>query len=74
MGIYWPEDRIDDVFGSVYPPVNGVEVCREANRLIDEYISENPDANESDINDYSAQLWEDVCMKDKIGNVDVIWE
>ena len=40
MGIYWPEDRIDDVFGSAYPPVNGV----------------------------------DVCMKDKIGNVDVIWE
>lgn len=74
MGIYWPEDRIDDVFGSVYPPVNGVEVCREANRLIDKYISENPDADESDINDYSAQLWEDVCMKDKIGNVDVIWE
>ena len=74
MGIYWPEDRIDDIFGSSYPPVNGAEACREANRLIDEYIRENPDADESDINDYSAQLWEDVCMKDKIGDVIVIWE
>ena len=22
MGIYWPEDRVDDVFGAAYPPEN----------------------------------------------------
>ena len=74
MGIYWPEDRVDDVFGQACPPLNAIEVCQEANRLIEAYIDENPDADDFELKDFSSKLWEDVCLKDRIGNIDVIWK
>ena len=74
MNIFWPVERVDDVFGAAYPPENAVEVCLEANRLIEEYIRENPDADERELADYSHELWESVCLYDKIGNVKVIWK
>lgn len=73
MGIYWPEDRVDDVFGAVYPPANAKEICLKANRLIEEYILNNPDADDRDVADYSHELWESFCLYDKIGDIEAIW-
>lgn len=73
MDIFWPVERYDDVFGAAYPPENAVELCQEANWLIEKYIRENPDADECELADYSHELWESLCLNDKIGDIEVIW-
>ena len=65
----WAENS----FGSGDLPVNWEDICSEANAMIKSFISENPDANEEEIEEYSENLWALYCSTDKVGNVVSNW-
>lgn len=67
--MYWNYDS----WGADVPPENYIEICDEANSLIDKYIIKNGldlnDPNdEADAQYYSTQLWNKYCMNGKIDN------
>ena len=50
-----------DSFGSYEIPENAAEIIDQANELIDNYVAQNPDADEFEIDEYSMKLWEMYC-------------
>jgi hypothetical protein len=67
---YWSVDS----WGNGYLPVNADEIIETANGLIDQYIAENPDDPEYEIQAYGEQLWEGFCQNGLIGNVEAVYE
>lgn len=51
-------------WGEAYPPENADEIIDAANEKIDAFIAANPDADDSEIFEYSGRLWEDYCQYD----------
>jgi hypothetical protein len=63
--IYWTTDS----WGSDYAPINADEIISKANELIDQYIAENPDRDEADVQEYSNELWEAFCDSGELGGI-----
>lgn len=61
-------------FGADYPPVNDDEIIATANRLIDEYIAENPDDPEYELQAFCERLWESFCASGEIEGVKAVFE
>lgn len=41
--------------------------------MIDQFIAENPDADDTEIAEFRARLWEQYCETDEINGVASIW-
>lgn len=67
--LIWNENS----FGSGPIPQNFDEICDVANEMISKFQSENPNATDDDIQNYSDSLWTTYCMTDMIGDIHSIW-
>lgn len=74
MIIYWDAENAADIWGAQEPPKNASELCAAANELIDKFIAEHPDADETEIHEFRAGLWEQYCSTDEINGIASIWE
>lgn len=63
--IYWTIDS----WGSDYAPINADEIISKANELIDQYIAENPECGEADVQEYANGLWEAFCDSGKLDGI-----
>lgn len=57
---YWTVEN----WGDEYPPENAERIAEYANELIDDFIDENPGADDDAISNYSARLWDRYCCGD----------
>ena len=71
--IYWNPEMSADIWGEQELPVNASELCVAANAMIDQFIAENPDSDDSEIAEFRARLWEQYCETDEINGVASIW-
>ena len=71
--IYWNPEMSADIWGEQEPPVNASELCAAANEMIDQFIAANPDADDTEISEFRAELWEQYCETDEINGVRSIW-
>lgn len=63
-----------DGWGNQTPPQNADRLCSAANALLEEFIEENPDVTEEEVQDYSSALWERYCERDEVDGIKSIWQ
>lgn len=58
-----------DSWGGQAPPQNAEEICKAANDLIAEFIADNSDATDEEVQDYAYALWERYCQRGEINGI-----